>query len=103
MTEEAAFHQLLGELKKGMESSDNQRKLLFEKVDVIGTQQTTLIAEFRNHMDKENALEESHGKLSERVIVLEGFRNKLVGMWAILSGFTISQIEAVQNIFKGQS
>ena len=101
MTDETAIHQLLGELKGDMQSSQRQRADLFILVRDIGTQVTTLVAELKAHMDKEDALEIKHDTLDGRVTSLEGYKNKILGAWGIMGMGVISQIDMVKNFFTG--
>lgn len=85
MSEDSEIHQLLGALKQDMESSQRQRADLFVLVRGIGNQVTTMTAELKAHMDKEDNLEANHDKLSNRVTRLESDRNRAVGVLAVLS------------------
>ena len=85
MSEDRDVHQLLGGLKENMAASQRQTADLFILTRTIGNQVATMVAELKAHMDKEDNLEASHGKLTDRVTRLESDRNRAVGVLTALT------------------
>ena len=85
MSEDRDVHQLLGGLKENMAASQRQTADLFILTRTIGNQVATMVAELKAHMDKEDNLEASHGKLTDRVTRLESDRNRAVGVLTVLT------------------
>lgn len=85
MNEDRDIHQLLGALKRDMESSISQRDNLFMLVRGVGIQVATLVSELKAHMDKEDNLEKSHGRLTDRVSQIERDQNKIAGAFALIA------------------
>ena len=79
------MHQLLGALKRDMESSISQRADLFVLVRDVGIQVATLVSELKAHMDKEDSLEASHSKLTDRVTKIERDQSKIAGAFALIA------------------
>ena len=79
------MHQLLGRLSADMDASQRQRAEIFTVLRTVGNQVATMVGELKAHMDKEDNLEASHGKLTDRVTRLESDRNRAVGVLTVLT------------------
>lgn len=88
MSDDSATHQLLGSLKADMEASQRQRASLFDLARETNTQVTTMAAQQKAHIEKQDALEISHNALIARVAGLEGDRNRIVGAGAAIAAAT---------------
>lgn len=105
MENNAEINQLLGTLKGDMESSQRQRESLFNMmreattaIHSVQTIVTVIQSDLKNHMDKENMLQDDHEDLKGRVETLESDKNMIVGgtvalalgtggAWAKIMGF----------------
>lgn len=103
MNEEFSIHQLLGELKGDMQSSQRQRADLYRMVSDTAKQVTTMVEQLKTHMDREDALEAKHETLEGRVFSLEKYKNRMLGAWAVVFAGLLSAIDGVQNFFRGHS
>ena len=108
MSDESAIHQLIGELKGDMLSSQRQRADLFRmmadvggQVSGVSLQLAKLTTEFKHHMDRGTALEEKNDVLEARMDALESLRNKLIGAWVVMAGGVASTMDSVRNLFTG--
>ena len=97
MSGDSDMHQLLGELKADMASSQRQRSDLFMLIRDMSTKLTQLTSDIKHHMEAESAHLEKTADIDRRVGSLEGLRNKAIGAWLLLTALSSGLLTSVSS------
>lgn len=80
--DDQATHQLLGELKADMATSQRQRTTIFEKLDSISSTLTTLCADHKAHVVSASQVRADLEEVDKRVTGLEKLKARIIGYGA---------------------
>ena len=97
MSGDSDMHQLLGELKADMASSQRQRSDLFMLIRDMSTKLTQLTSDIKHHMEAESAHLEKTADIDRRVGSLEGLCNKAIGAWLLLTALSSGLLTSVSS------